>query len=172
MGFITSLLISNLVQCTSSFLVKSFSFFYFIRFTLFAKKPYVFSFFGVQIKLKNATPRVDFMFFSLVFWATKQSVDVAIIEDGAKLSLYVPRNKEILSFSSCVNIRNFSSCFGENEVQVVDFAFSSISRNTTQNLVACVCSCKLRAKSYLIIITWSKILVSLCFNIEIDDWMD
>ncbi|KAJ9670199.1 hypothetical protein PVL29_026628 [Vitis rotundifolia] len=49
---------------------------------------------------------------------------------------------------------------------------SSVSRSTTQNLVTCICSYKLGAKSYLIIITWSKSLVSQCLSIEINDYMN
>ncbi|KAJ9671661.1 hypothetical protein PVL29_025391 [Vitis rotundifolia] len=53
------------------------------------------------------------------------------------------QNREILGFSSCVNVRDFPSCFGENGVQVANFTSSDVSW---------------RAKSYLIIITWSKTL--------------
>ena len=94
------------------------------------------------------------------------------MEEGAKLSFNVLRNREILGFSFCVSIRDFPSCFGENGVQVADFTSLGISWSTTQNLVTCVCSYKLGVKSYLIIITWSKSLVSHCLSIEIDDWMN
>ncbi|KAJ9681235.1 hypothetical protein PVL29_020218 [Vitis rotundifolia] len=89
-------------------------------------------------------PKLIFPLFFLVFWATKQSVDVVATEEEAKLSFNVLRNREILSFSSCVSVRDFPSCFGENGVQVVHFTSSS-------------CLCKFDIKSWLFAKRkWSK----------------
>ncbi|KAJ9704161.1 hypothetical protein PVL29_005442 [Vitis rotundifolia] len=71
-------------------------------------------------------PKLIFLFFSLVFWVTKQIVDVVAVEEGTKLSFNVLRNEKILGFSAYVNIKDFSSCFGENGVQAADFTSSSV----------------------------------------------
>ncbi|KAJ9682406.1 hypothetical protein PVL29_018342 [Vitis rotundifolia] len=64
-------------------------------------------------------------------------------------------------------MRDFPSCFGENGVQVANLTSSGVSRSTTQNLVTCICSCKLGVKPYFIIITWSK---RLC-KFDIKPWL-
>ena len=65
-------------------------------------------------------------------------------------------------------MKDFSSYFGENGVQVVDFSSSSTNR-TTQNLVTCVYQCHLRGYSCLITVTWSKNLMDLGLSVGIDD---
>ncbi|GFY92021.1 hypothetical protein Acr_08g0004170 [Actinidia rufa] len=61
-----------------------------------------------------------------------------------------------------------SSCFGENGVQVADFSSSSTNR-TAQNLVTCVYQCRLRGRSRLITVTWSKNLMGQGLSVGIDD---
>ncbi|XP_022937683.1 uncharacterized protein LOC111444013 [Cucurbita moschata] len=65
-------------------------------------------------------------------------------------------------------MRDFPSCFGENGVQVADFS-SSNNGKTAQNLVTCVYQCRLRGRSCLISITWSKNLMGQGLSIAIDD---
>ncbi|XP_059652709.1 uncharacterized protein LOC132299860 [Cornus florida] len=64
-------------------------------------------------------------------------------------------------------MKDFPSCFGESGVQVADFS-SSTSR-TAQNLVSCVYQCRLRGRSRLITVSWSKNLMGQGFSVGIDD---
>lgn len=74
-----------------------------------------------------------------------------------------------MNFSQkCDNMRDFPSCFGENGVQVADSSSSSASR-TAQNLVTCVYQCRLRGRSCLITVTWSKNLMGQGLSVGIDD---
>ncbi|KAK9293037.1 hypothetical protein L1049_021021 [Liquidambar formosana] len=65
-------------------------------------------------------------------------------------------------------MRDFPSCFGENGVQVADSSSSNTTK-TAQNLVTCVHQCRLRGRSCLITITWSKNLMGQGFSVGIDD---
>ncbi|KAM7508497.1 hypothetical protein LguiA_018950 [Lonicera macranthoides] len=67
-------------------------------------------------------------------------------------------------------MKDFPSCFGENGVQVADFSSSSGSTNrAAQNLVTCVYQCRLRGRSCLITVTWSKNLMGQGLSVGIDD---
>ncbi|XP_050381954.1 uncharacterized protein LOC126798911 [Argentina anserina] len=70
-------------------------------------------------------------------------------------------------------MRDFPSCFGENGVQVADSSSSSNHhQNTTrtaQNLVTCIYQCRLRNRSCLITVTWSRNLMGQGLSIGIDD---
>ncbi|KAB2634905.1 hypothetical protein D8674_041221 [Pyrus ussuriensis x Pyrus communis] len=65
-------------------------------------------------------------------------------------------------------MRDFPSCFGENGVQVADSSSSNSSR-TAQNLVTCVYQCRLRGRSCLITVTWSRNLMGQGLSVGIDD---
>ncbi|KAI5676977.1 hypothetical protein M9H77_07927 [Catharanthus roseus] len=65
-------------------------------------------------------------------------------------------------------MKDFPSCFGENGVQVADFSSSSANK-AAQNLVTCVYQCRLRGKSCLITVTWSKNLMGQGLTVGIDD---
>ncbi|KAK6915457.1 Protein of unknown function DUF868, plant [Dillenia turbinata] len=65
-------------------------------------------------------------------------------------------------------MRDFPSCFGESGVQIADSSSSSASR-TAQNLVTCVYQCRLRRRSCLITITWSRNLMGQGLSVGIDD---
>ncbi|KAJ7977376.1 Plant protein of unknown function (DUF868) [Quillaja saponaria] len=65
-------------------------------------------------------------------------------------------------------MREFPSCFGENGVQVSDSSSSSATR-TAQNLVSCVYQCKLRGRSCLITVTWTKNLMGQGLSVGIED---
>ncbi|KAM6576976.1 hypothetical protein CsatB_028813 [Cannabis sativa] len=65
-------------------------------------------------------------------------------------------------------MRDFPSCFGENGVQVADSSSSSSSKNA-QNLVTCVYQCRLRGRSCLITVSWSKNLMGQGLTVGIDD---
>ncbi|KAF7852339.1 hypothetical protein BT93_L0897 [Corymbia citriodora subsp. variegata] len=65
-------------------------------------------------------------------------------------------------------MRDFPSCFGENGVQVADSSSSNASRNA-QNLVTRVYQCRLRSRSCLITITWSKHMMGQGLSVGIDD---
>ncbi|KAL3573644.1 hypothetical protein D5086_024257 [Populus alba] len=65
-------------------------------------------------------------------------------------------------------MRDFPSCFGENGVQVADSSSSNTSKNA-QNLVTCVYQCRIRGRSCLITITWSKNLMGQGLSVGIDD---
>ncbi|RZC52345.1 hypothetical protein C5167_020768 [Papaver somniferum] len=66
-------------------------------------------------------------------------------------------------------MRDFPSCFGENGVQVADSSSSSTSAKTAQNSVTCVYQSRLRGKSCLITVTWSKNLMGQGLSVGIDD---
>ncbi|KAJ8760687.1 hypothetical protein K2173_017692 [Erythroxylum novogranatense] len=65
-------------------------------------------------------------------------------------------------------MRDFPSCFGENGVQVADSSSSTTSKHA-QNLVTCVYQCRIRGRSCLITITWSKNLMGQGLSVGIDD---
>lgn len=65
-------------------------------------------------------------------------------------------------------MKDFPTCFGENGVQVADFSSSS-GNKAAQNLVSCVYQCRLRGKSCLITVTWSKNLMGQGLTVGIDD---
>lgn len=65
-------------------------------------------------------------------------------------------------------MRDFPSCFGESGVQVADSS-SSNSAKAAQNLVTCVYQCKLRGRSCLITVTWTKNLMGQGLSVAIDD---
>ncbi|EOY11125.1 Uncharacterized protein TCM_026394 [Theobroma cacao] len=65
-------------------------------------------------------------------------------------------------------MRDFPSCFGENGVQVADSSSSNTSKNA-QNLVTCVYQCRIRGRSCLITVTWSKNLMGQGLSVGIDD---
>ncbi|KAJ8899435.1 hypothetical protein K2173_018409 [Erythroxylum novogranatense] len=64
-------------------------------------------------------------------------------------------------------MRDFPSCFGESGVQVADSSSSGASK-AAQNLVTCVYQCKLRGRSCLITIAWTKNLMGPSFGVTID----
>ncbi|OIT27172.1 PREDICTED: uncharacterized protein LOC109214302 [Nicotiana attenuata] len=63
-------------------------------------------------------------------------------------------------------MKDFPSCFGETGVQVADF---SSTNKAAQNLVTCVYQCKLRGKSCLLNVTWTKNLMGQGLTVGIDD---
>ncbi|XP_061346457.1 uncharacterized protein LOC133292098 [Gastrolobium bilobum] len=65
-------------------------------------------------------------------------------------------------------MREFPSCFGENGVQVADSSSSSTTR-AAQNVVTCVYQCKLRGRSCLITVSWTKTLMGQGLSVGIDD---
>ncbi|KAF9681697.1 hypothetical protein SADUNF_Sadunf05G0029600 [Salix dunnii] len=65
-------------------------------------------------------------------------------------------------------MRDFPSCFGENGIQVADSSFSNTSKNA-QNLVTCVYQCRIRGRSCLITIAWSRNLMGQGLSVGIDD---
>ena len=65
-------------------------------------------------------------------------------------------------------MRDFPSCFGENGVQVADSSLSNTSKNA-QNIVTCVYQCRIRGRSCLVTVTWSKNLMGQGLSIGIDD---
>ncbi|KAL2323540.1 hypothetical protein Fmac_027919 [Flemingia macrophylla] len=65
-------------------------------------------------------------------------------------------------------MREFPSCFGENGVQVADSSSSSTTR-ASQNVVSCVYQCKLRGRSCLITVSWTKTLMGQGLSVGIDD---
>ncbi|KAL5566235.1 hypothetical protein UlMin_029399 [Ulmus minor] len=65
-------------------------------------------------------------------------------------------------------MRDFPSCFGENGVQVADSSSSNNSKNA-QNLVTCIYQCRLRGRSCLITVTWSRNLMGQGLTVGIDD---
>ncbi|XP_019186286.1 PREDICTED: uncharacterized protein LOC109180999 [Ipomoea nil] len=67
-------------------------------------------------------------------------------------------------------MRDFPSCFGETGVQVADFSSSSANNKAAaQNLVTCIYQCRLRGKSCLLNVTWSKNLMGQGLSVGIDD---
>ncbi|KAJ6405639.1 hypothetical protein OIU84_013570 [Salix udensis] len=65
-------------------------------------------------------------------------------------------------------MRDFPSCFGESGVQVADSSSSSATK-AAQNLVTCVYQCKLRGRSCLITVSWTRNLMGQGFGVAIDD---
>ncbi|XP_028770718.1 uncharacterized protein LOC114740511 [Neltuma alba] len=65
-------------------------------------------------------------------------------------------------------MRDFPSCFGENGVQIADSSSSNTGK-TAQNLVTCVYQCRIRGRSCLITVTWSKNLMGQGLSVGIDD---
>lgn len=65
-------------------------------------------------------------------------------------------------------MRDFPSCFGENGVQVADSSSSNAAKNA-QNLVTSVYQARIRGRSCLITITWSKNLMGQGLSVGIDD---
>ncbi|KAB2629838.1 hypothetical protein D8674_007357 [Pyrus ussuriensis x Pyrus communis] len=65
-------------------------------------------------------------------------------------------------------MRDFPSCFGENGVQVADSSSSNSSRGA-QNLVTCMYQGRLRGRSCLITVTWSRNLMGQGLSVGIDD---
>ncbi|WVY96202.1 hypothetical protein V8G54_028353 [Vigna mungo] len=65
-------------------------------------------------------------------------------------------------------MKDFPSCFGENGVQVADSSSSSTTR-AAQNVVTCVYQCKLRRRSCLITVSWTKTLMGQGLRVGIDD---
>ncbi|XP_047167114.1 uncharacterized protein LOC124836089 [Vigna umbellata] len=65
-------------------------------------------------------------------------------------------------------MKEFPSCFGENRVQVADSSSSSTTR-VAQNVVTCVYQCKLRHRSCLIMVSWTKTLMGQGLSVGIDD---
>ncbi|KAB1204160.1 hypothetical protein CJ030_MR8G025868 [Morella rubra] len=63
---------------------------------------------------------------------------------------------------------DFPSCLGENGVQVADSSSSSAAK-ATQNVVTCVYQRKLRGRSCLITITWTKNLMGQGLSVWVDD---
>lgn len=69
-----------------------------------------------------------------------------------------------------LKMRDFPSCFGENGVQVADSSSSNNNTSrTAQNLVTCVYQCRLRGRSCLITVTWSRNLMGQGLSVGIDD---
>ncbi|OMO55410.1 hypothetical protein CCACVL1_27253 [Corchorus capsularis] len=65
-------------------------------------------------------------------------------------------------------MRDFPSCFGENGVQVADSSSSNTSKNA-QNLATCVYQCRIRSRSCLVTVSWSKNLMGQGLSVGIDD---
>ncbi|KAK7281274.1 hypothetical protein RIF29_09103 [Crotalaria pallida] len=65
-------------------------------------------------------------------------------------------------------MKDFPSCFGENGVQVADSSSSNGSKSG-QNLVACVYQCRVRGRSCLISVTWTKNLMGQGLSVGIDE---
>ncbi|GAB2277567.1 hypothetical protein Dimus_012277 [Dionaea muscipula] len=65
-------------------------------------------------------------------------------------------------------MKDFPSCFGENAVQIADSSSSNGNRSA-QNLVTCVYQCRLRGRSCLITLAWSKNLMGQGLGVGIDD---
>lgn len=65
-------------------------------------------------------------------------------------------------------MRDFPSCSGENGVQVANSP-SSTAGKTAQNLVICIYRCRIRGKTCLITVTWTKSLMGQCVTIGVDD---
>ncbi|CAN0829394.1 hypothetical protein LINGRAPRIM_LOCUS2964 [Linum grandiflorum] len=70
-------------------------------------------------------------------------------------------------------MRDFPSCFGENGVQVADYSSSSSSSSssaaTAQNVVTCLYQCRIRGRSCLITVAWSRSLIGQGLTITIED---
>lgn len=66
-------------------------------------------------------------------------------------------------------MKEFPSCFGEIGVQVADNSSSSSTPRAAQNAVTCVYHCKLRGRSCLITVSWTKTLMGQGLSVGIDD---
>jgi len=67
-------------------------------------------------------------------------------------------------------MKEFPSCFGENGVQVADSSSSSSSSiRGPQNVVTCIYQCKLRGRSCLITVSWTKNLMGQGLSVGIDE---
>ncbi|KAL5059594.1 hypothetical protein RYX36_031198 [Vicia faba] len=69
-------------------------------------------------------------------------------------------------------MKEFPSCFGENGVQVADSSSSSSSSGSTrgaQNVVTCIYQCKLRGRSCLITVSWTKNLMGQGLSVGIEE---
>ncbi|XP_018435320.2 uncharacterized protein LOC108807533 [Raphanus sativus] len=65
-------------------------------------------------------------------------------------------------------MKDFSSCSGENGVQVADPS-SSNAVKVSQNLVICIYRCCIRGRTCLITVTWTKNLMGQCVTVGVDD---
>ncbi|XP_010546610.1 PREDICTED: uncharacterized protein LOC104818644 [Tarenaya hassleriana] len=65
-------------------------------------------------------------------------------------------------------MRDFPSCFAENGVQVADSSSSNAGKNA-QNLVTCIYQCRIRGRTCLITVTWTKNLIGQGLTVGIDD---
>ncbi|XP_010463974.1 PREDICTED: uncharacterized protein LOC104744596 [Camelina sativa] len=68
-------------------------------------------------------------------------------------------------------MRDFPSCSGENGVQIADSSSSSTSSagRNAQNLVICIYRCRIRGRTCLITISWTKNLMGQCLTVGVDD---
>ncbi|KAJ0244485.1 hypothetical protein HA466_0191090 [Hirschfeldia incana] len=66
-------------------------------------------------------------------------------------------------------MRDFTSCSGENGVQVTDPSSSSNAGKVSQNLVICIYRCCIRGRTCLITVTWTKNLMGQCVTIGVED---
>uniref|UniRef100_A0A1J3HI64 DUF868 domain-containing protein n=1 Tax=Noccaea caerulescens TaxID=107243 RepID=A0A1J3HI64_NOCCA len=66
-------------------------------------------------------------------------------------------------------MRDFPSCSGENGVQIADSSSSSSAGKIAQNLVVCIYRCRIRGRSCLITVTWTKNLMGQCLTVGVDD---
>lgn len=66
-------------------------------------------------------------------------------------------------------MKEFPSCFGENGVQVADSSSSSSTTRGAQNAVTCIYQCKLRGRSCLITVSWTKNLMGQGLSVGIDE---
>ncbi|KAF8107692.1 hypothetical protein N665_0118s0056 [Sinapis alba] len=64
-------------------------------------------------------------------------------------------------------MRDFPSCSGENGVQITDSSTSNAGK-TAQNLVLCIYRCRIRGKTRLITVTWTKTLMGQCVTVGVD----
>ena len=117
-------------------------------------------------------PKLIFLFFSLVFWATKQKVDVATTEKGAKLSFNVLRNRKILVFP-LVSVSETSHLvlvkIGFKQLILLLQVYLRVLLKIWSHAFVYV---NQEPNFYFIIITWNKSLVSQCLSIEIDNQMN
>ncbi|KAJ6730780.1 PLANT/T24G3-80 PROTEIN [Salix viminalis] len=82
---------------------------------------------------------------------------------------FLPPGKGVPELSSTIGkMRDFPSCFGESGVQIADSSSSSATK-AAQNLVTCVYQCKLRGRSCLITVSWTRNLMGQGFGVAIDD---
>ncbi|KAL0744398.1 hypothetical protein Bca4012_085911 [Brassica carinata] len=66
-------------------------------------------------------------------------------------------------------MKDFASCSGDNGVQVADSSSTSNAGKTAQNLVVCIYRCRIRGKTCLITVTWTKTLLGQCVTVGVDD---